>query len=344
MDAKERFDIYVPQEVKTILESDAGLFEFYKRDRTSVNMNRFLTTVIREYHGAYISEQIETLSRIASEIRDIVSDEAECMAVARRVCDQILFSASWRNKTGKKERISLKPTREIQQIIRSIPDTELPDASVSKYFCKLFVSYANKPVSLRERIVFFDKLTVLEDACKNGWNLDLATASSDEIHHVIPYCVSTGKEELFNYLLCVEACDGRKEKAVTYRLNRISWIGRSASRNAISQEMQKNLTRMVKNSPLYSVNDDLLIRIRLTEKGKSLYRKIYYGRPDYCGISEEKDGTAVYSFDCSIPQALFYFRRFDQDALEIIEPAELKERMRAFFSKAIGPLNLDVSS
>ena len=341
MDTKERFDIYVPQEVKSVLESDAGLFFFFKKDRTTVNMNRFLTTVIREYHGSYISEQIDTLSQIASEIRDIIPDEKKRMAVAQRVCDQLLFSVTRGNRAGKKERISLKPTREIQQIIRSIPDTELPDASVSKYFCRLFISYANKPISLRERIVFFDKLTVLEDACKNGWNLDLETALSDEIHHVIPYCVSTGKEELFNYLLCVEVRDGGKDKAATYRLNRISWISKSTSGNVITPEMQRNLARMVKNSPLYSVNDDPLIRIRMAGKGKALYRKIYYGRPDYCGISEEKDGTAVYSFDCSVPQALFYFRRFDQDAIDIIEPQELKDQMRTVFSRAIEPLELD---
>lgn len=344
MYVSERFDIYVPQEVKHILESDAILFEFYKNDKSTINMNRFLTAIIQGYHNSYISEQIESLNHIVSEIQDIVLDKEKCTAVATRICNQILFPASLKNKSNKKERISLKPTKAIQQIIKSIPETELPDASVSKYFCKLFISYANKPISLRERIVFSEKLAILEDACKNGWNLELTTTSSDDIHHIIPYRISTGKEELFNYLLCAEVKKGKKPKATTYRLNRIDWISKSAEKATITDEIQQNLIRMINNSPLYSINNDPLIRIKLTNKGRDLYRKIYYGRPEGCSISEEKDGACIISFDCSIPQAFFYFRKFDQDTIEIIEPQELINKMKSFYAKAIEPLGLSFST
>ena len=336
---KERFDIYVPQEVKNMLESDALQFEFLKSDNLSLNMNRFLTTIIREYHQSFVSEQIRAADRITAEIRDLVPDEAARLAIVERIRDQVLFPDALTEKSRKKERLSLKPTKAIQHIIRSIPDTKLPDASVSKYFCKLFTSYCAKPISARERIVFAEHLSLLEEACENGWNLEFTTKTSPYVHQIVPYCIATGKEEMFNYLLCAEMFRDGTVKTNTYRINRISWIAKSPAGRTIGEDVMTNIRRMLKNTPLYAINDDPLIRIRMSEEGKNLYRRIYYGRPDYCGITHDPQGD-IYCFDCSINQAFFYFRRFDQDAVSILEPPELIDKMSGFFMKAVRSFHL----
>ena len=339
MDEKERFDIYIPGDVKSILESDALLFEFYKSDHISVNMNRFLTSVILGYHTAYVSEMLGMLERIASEMEDILPDDAQRHAAAERIRDTILFADTGREKKRNKERISLKPTIAIQQIIRSIPETELPDASVSRYFCNLFASYCRKPIPQRERIVFAENAAFLEEACRKGWNLELTTTTSARMHEVVPFCIATGREEMFNYLLCAETGADGQQRAATFRINRIRWISRTASGKGIPENIIVNLKRMRKDSPLYPINDDPEIRIRMTGRGQDQFRKIYFGRPFCCGMETDGEGT-VYSFDCSLSQAYLYFRRFEQDTIEVLAPQELREQMRAFFMKAVEPWNL----
>ena len=47
-------------------------------------------------------------------------------------------------------------------------------------------------------------------------------------------------------------------------------------------------------------------------------------------------------FDCSIAQASLYFRKFEQDTIEIIEPEELRTDLTRFFQKAVMPLHLNL--
>ena len=67
------------------------------------------------------------------------------------------------------------------------------------------------------------------------------------------------------------------------------------------------------------------IKVRLTNKGKALFDKIYPYRP----TPKSVDGD-VYTFDCSANQALYYFERFGDSAL-ILSPKKLGIFMRNYY-------------
>ena len=56
MGYREKINIYVPQEVGQQLESDARLFEILKKDKRSINRNRFLSMLLCGYYDDYCHE------------------------------------------------------------------------------------------------------------------------------------------------------------------------------------------------------------------------------------------------------------------------------------------------
>ncbi len=261
-------------------------------------------------------------------------------ALTESICDAMLFSESNVGKRNYKYRISLKPTKEIEKIIKSISKNDLPDGSVSKFFRRLFTRYSKKPLGQREQIIFSETYAFLQDACKTHRNLDLITTTTPEkIHHVIPYCVMTSQEEMFNYLLCEEIVSETISKATTYRLNRLSWVKPRSSNEVLKEHVIINLERMRAISPLYPINDDEEICVAMTERGETLYKRIYYGRPRYSRLVTE-GLKKLYYFNCSVAQAALYFRRFEQDTIEVIAPIALKKNLHDFFKRAVIPLAL----
>jgi hypothetical protein len=76
--------------------------------------------------------------------------------------------------------------------------------------------------------------------------------------------------------------------------------------------------------------------------GKDLFRKIYHGRPTPVDVKKDGDWFQ-FCFNCSTTQASLYFRKFEQDTIEIVEPEELKAELTDFYQKAVIPLQLHIS-
>ena len=85
----------------------------------------------------------------------------------------------------------------------------------------------------------------------------------------------------------------------------------------------------MKSDAAYSINDDEVTCVRLTDDGKKLLNQIYFGRPHY----EYAEGD-LYYFKCSSDQLYLYFRRFYTGA-EVISPISLRKRIIDFHNKAL---------
>lgn len=207
----------------------------------------------------------------------------------------------------------------------------------------MLLSYSRKPLCEREQILFADTYMEITDACSNGRNLILTTKKAPQIkHHVIPYCITTGEDEMFNYLLCEEVGVNDVSSLMTYRLNRIMRVGPTQTNKVFSQEIKERLKRMKERSPQYIINSDDRICVRMSQTGEKLYRNIYHNRPPYSNIVQEED-TKLYYFDCSVSQAFMYFRKFEQNTIAIVQPNSLKAKLREFYQKAVIPLKLTIS-
>lgn len=331
----DKINVYVPENIGSMLESDASLFEVYKRDGRTINKNRFLGMLITGYYGDYVSEARSAYDRIIEAIDTKKLSVNEREHIADSILKEVILPAVPSRKGKNPTRLSLKPTKDTEALIDRIMMDLGGDDYLSQYFCRMFMSYCNKPFSKREQIVFKDNYEVLQLACNAGKSITFKTIwNTKSIHEVVPYKIVTGPEEMFNYLLCAEVNPNTgKQEAKTYRLNRIEGIIHGRIMSSIDDTVKHYLDLMLLYGPQYMINDDEEACVRLTDSGVRNFSRIYYGRPRVERIEDRNDGH-YYFFKCSKDQIFFYFRRFGYEDAEIIAPEPLRTKMIEFHSKA----------
>ena len=332
----EKINIYVPENIGKMLEGDAVMFEVYKKDGRTVNKNRFLGMLIKGYYDDYISEARVAYETILSAIDSKKLSLQEKEQIADSVLKNSILSAVPSRKGKHPARLSLKPTKDTETLIQQILIDLGGKDYISQYFCRMFMSYCDKPFSKREQIIFKDNYEILQESCSNKQSISFKTIWNEKnIHEVIPYKVVTGPEEMFNYLLCAEinSVTGEQETK-TYRLNRIDRINYGKSMGSINDKVRHNLELMIQYGPQYMINDDEESCVRLSSYGVKSFNRIYYGRPQFERI-EVKDEQTYYYFKCSLDQLFLYFKRFEGDAAEIIYPKALRERMIRFHADSL---------
>ena len=332
----EKINIFVPERISQLLENDARQFEIFKKDMRTVNMNRFLSMLITGYYNSY-TEHYRQISDLIIEIlqKRGMTDPEDLHASATDIFRKVISQEVTKRKGVYSKRISLKPTSITEPILLYL-DSDLDGDSVSQYFCRMFMSYAQNPLNVRERIVHKDTYEFLQKACQNRQAISFVTNRNHEsVHEVLPYKISTGKDELFNYLLCQER---NKEtgiyEAATYRLCRIAKTRLVRKMMVLSDEVQRHLDKMSLYGAQYTINDEEETCVKLSENGVRLFNRIYFGRP-VIDRMESKDGATYYYFDCSKNQLFLYFRRFESENAVVLYPESLRQQINDFHKNAI---------
>ncbi len=80
---------------------------------------------------------------------------------------------------------------------------------------------------------------------------------------------------------------------------------------------------------LHTAVQDIHAVVRLTERGKQMYKMIVKNRPVVTSIDGDK-----YTFDWPEMQLEDYFRRFGKDAI-VIKPRSLKAKLKKYYSGAL---------
>ena len=338
----ETIDIYVPDECARTVRNDAALFEFYGKAGAKAVLNEFLATLIIQYRSVYISDRNRYLKDIMKIVAPHIHDGFEHL-VANQILDQFLFPEIGSKTRNNISRFRLKRNKKLKRELETLTDDDIGEEAVSRYFRNIIISYCKKPIHEREQYIFRENYETLKKACKDQTHLKLSISTDSgngKLHYVIPYQIVTSTEEIFNYLVCEEIFSDGNSRAATFRLNRISRIEETPGDRKISNHILQNIEKMKAQSPQFAINDDKRIRVRLSEDGLEQYRKIYYGRPRQMEFHREGN-AAVVSFDCSVAQAFLYFRRFEQNTIEVLSPDELRNEMKTFFQKAVLPWNLE---
>jgi len=333
MNNLEKINIYVPDDVYYVLHHDAVEFEILKSNGKG-NLNRFLSLLIIGYQAQYTTEYTDNRDRIIEILNGIDGfSTTKIDELANRVMQNVLYPSITRRKGKKSKSVSLKPTTSTEGYILSA-EQNTDNGTLSQYFCRMFMAYAKKNQAERERIVFKEKLDYLNTSCRKGLSVRFALKNNPSyLHTVIPFRVSSGHEELHNYLLCQELDQGRL-CAASYRLDRIvNYTSCAIEDSSINPVIKERLDRMVRYGPQYRINSDDITKVLLTTQGIRDFGRVYYGRPEPIDIVKNADGSAVYCFQCSDDQLYLYFRRFDNVA--ILEPERLKNRIRDFHQRAL---------
>lgn len=211
----------------------------------------------------------------------------------------------------------------------------------SKYFNKnvgLYVKavieeYCELSYVERERIFCREIVRTEAVARENGGTLKLTMYQKDRrtgkqrLVYLKPYGIMQDSENMYNYL--VGEGSGSPEEPGTIqsiRLTSVEKADEQARRGFLSTARKNEIEKLVRQQGVQYLSGkkaESPVRVRLTENGEDMYRRIRNQRP-------EKRSTVVeheYEFDCTPFQAQVYFFRFGPDA-KILAPQELADTVR----------------
>ena len=341
----EKIDIYVPEKIGNLIKKDAMLFEIFKKDCRSINRNKFLNMLLKGYYNLYAEESQEKYNAIIEELQKAGLDKAKQAETAEFILNKVVLPSIPPRKDKNPCRISLKPINDTENIINNILEELNGKDYISQYFCRMIMSYCEKSLNEREQIIFRDYYNLFQNVCANKQIITFSTIwDTKTIHQVIPYKIMTGQDEMFNYLLCAEINrENGTQRAIAYRLNRITKINLSNHREPLKDDVLRYLELMIQYGPQYAINDDEETCVKLSDYGEKSYNRIYYGRPMVDHIEHKQDGHYYY-FRGSKDQIFLYFRKFGYNDAEVISPDSLRNRIIAFHSNALNTYKKDRSS
>lgn len=334
----EKIKFYVPERTAMVIRSDAEQFEIYKPSGEEINLNRFLSLLIIGYYDRYKQEKNEAEEAIRGLIAPHLKSGRQKDALTEQIMEQVILPEVSRRKGNHSAPLSLKPTYDTDPILTEISQSLVGTSDyISQYLRRMLMSYCEKPIYEREKIIFHEKVEFLKEACASGREISFTTIYNPKvIHHVIPYDLTHGSEERFNYLLGQENNENLKKKmAVSYRLCRINRPTCSITSGTIDEPIRRYLDLTKRNSPQYPINEDTESCVRLSEFGQQLFKMIYFGRPAVIRREKEKDGDMLYYFQSPVYQLFRYFVRFNAAEAEVLYPEHLRERLRRFYESAL---------
>ena len=317
----EKIKITVPKTTHDILIKDCQNFGFIKKDE-SLNKNLFLNTLIINYYERFSANEEEFKDKLLKAInQNLTTNQNELL-------DEIL-SIFQKNDNihsdNKSETINLKPTKLSEKTILFIENNLIQNNSISSFYRSLFTSYAHIPQNYRERITFKETYDTIIDSIEKERTVSLILNNNDVIKDASIYKIESSIDELFNYvLICIN------NSMHTLRLSKIKYVSLLNSKREIPERSMQTFERQIKYGvqyPFYTPDDEVVI-VKMTDRGKELFKKIYLYRP----IPDKIEGNYYY-FYCSHNQISHYFKRFGKEGI-VIYPRQLAESMKKYYFMA----------
>ena len=113
----EKINIYVPENIGSMLENDAMMFEVYKRDGRTINKNKFLGLLIAGYYGDYVTEARNAYDIILASLKSNGVNGKNVEQVTECILRNIVLPTVPSRKGKNPARLSLKPTKDNEALI-----------------------------------------------------------------------------------------------------------------------------------------------------------------------------------------------------------------------------------
>ena len=182
----------------------------------------------------------------------------------------------------------------------------------SEFMRSLLIRYATNPKNKRELFIFRESVERLNLAIKDKKNVYITFNDNRKVK-VSPYYIGSSDLEIANYIFCY---DYLEEKYKNYKLSYLNQVYTTSETG--NWEDKKYINDVIKNfDPFLSKGQ--VIKIRLSERGKKLFKAIKINRPKFINSKDD-----IFEFEASEEQIKRYFTYFLDDAT-IIEPIELKK-------------------
>ncbi len=219
-------------------------------------------------------------------------------------------------------------------------DAKYYDEKPSRYMKALIEEYASHTLYTREAFYFQEWITLTEAAEAAGQllRITMQNAKGENVEwDVRVYGVLPNDAGLFHYIVGRSVAKGglkSEERIASFRISRIQnmrILSAAGTRSgSLSKAEKKEIeNKIARDGVQFLVGEREECIVRLTEKGKQMFRQIQYMKPLASFIDE--DGN--YHFECSTFQILQYFYRFGEHA-RILQPASLREIFAGEYRRA----------
>jgi hypothetical protein len=269
---------------------------------------------------------------VPEDIWRLMKNDTEDFGISsNKLCNYILEKLKYKQEINVEQLLKVqgRPLKKIIQFDLNIGNKEvyydiLKENRVdveAEFLRELFKVYSSKFKYIRELFIFEDRVSKILEAIKKEKKLKIKYKK--EIFTIEPFFIKRDEQGDENFLFCY--CDEPGEHK-NYKLKELSVV--SVLGDNVTKKNREYIESVRKNFNPFLANGNL-IKVLLTEEGKSLLKSLTNYRPKL--VKKDKD---IYTFEASNENAKLYFRQFLKEAI-ILEPECLKRDMKSELMEAI---------
>ena len=267
----DKIKISIPESIVNLLKKDAMDFRIIK-PKGDINMNAFLNTLVMNYYEVFAADEKEWREKLEKALSGIPQQFSD---TAYREVIKAMRNRQKDTCEGKNIALAFKPTKTSERVAIYIEEALLDNESLSSFYRRMFLSYAQKNKTEREKIIHKENYELLIRAASTGFSVCVVLETDEIYPDTAVYTVAPAKDEYFNYALLYS-----QKKNRTVRLSKIRSVSLLPKKQEIPDANIILFARQVKcgaQYPMYSTDSEP-IRVQLSNKGKKLFEKIYLYR------------------------------------------------------------------
>ncbi len=311
--------VYIKKKTYDLLQKEIRIFHLKN------NYSSLIKTIVTNFYPSYEEENSNLKNEITKNVPQLNPNDLDTILYTFQKFNTNTATHTTLNKNSKKEnkKISIRINKNDFEFDSILFNSKM---DISTFINMLIVSYLSKPQQIREKILFKNTIKSIEKIISNNKSVEIKykTSASNETKRAIitPYKICISTEELFNYLLYQE---NKEHKLLARSIHLYNIIDTSApiQQIEISKEVLNNFNKMKLNGIQFSINENIIYKVFLTEEGKNIFNYSYLERPYKLPESNEKEG--IYYFNCSELQLFRYFAPFFDNAI-ILEPFSTRKK------------------
>lgn len=316
----EKIKVNLDSKTMTNLLSDMDTF-FVVKKNGEVNKNKFLNLLFENYYEEY-NLKLDAIYQKALTYFKEYGSVKDSYEFAERFSNELFFNNTNTKTTYFSNFLTLTLTNSNDLIFQEMLD-KLKYQSASSYFRNMIYDYLMLPQYKRSEIIYKDIVIKANTAIKENCKIKLLL-DNDSIQEMIPYKVSTTKEELYSFIIGIY----KNKQVVSTNICKIKSIIVLKEKAILSSDSIALLDKNIDCGVNFPFNDSCNAIIKLNDFGKNTFKKRYIHRPKPIKIVDD-----LYYFSCSFYQLVSYFFAFGENAL-VIEPVELKNKLSYLYYKA----------
>lgn len=321
---------------------DPIAYEKIIKDQETFKLGRIKSEILKKIIVNHYEKYSISIDTLKQKIEDTIFEECNICKFNNENFENIVWKLTKylhenpvknaNKKNENKIKIHIRENKkdsELGFIIDSCPK----NSSLSEFLANIIYSYLEEPQYEREKILFSDTINAINVAIKNNQSIRIKTKPENKIQHINPKEICVSKEGLYNYLLYQIYNDESKSYcARTIHIYNILNVHSDLCPRTFEPCVEEQFNKMKRNGVQFSINGNTIYKIKLTEKGKQLFKTRYLERPEPLKDSDVNKG--IYYFDCSEMQFSTYFAPFRENII-ILEPKEMVDEILKEYNAAI---------